>query len=73
MKQYQVEYLDTKDNTYANEVLLCQSFNHAFELAKTQAYKWINDNKIVIRYVSVKDNYEHYVYNMLTKTTQKYY
>lgn len=73
MKTYSVEYLDTKDHVYTNEVLLSSSFNDAFELAKSQAYKWIDDKQIVIRYIAIKDEKHHFVYNMLTKDTDKYY
>lgn len=73
MKIYSVELLDTKDHVYLEYALLAVSMESAIETAKAKAYKMISENKIVIRYVSVKDGKEQYMYNMLTKKLEKWY
>ncbi|UVD41273.1 hypothetical protein [Streptococcus phage vB_SbRt-pBovineS21] len=70
---YSVGLLDTKDNVYMEYALLADNMESAIECAKEKAYKMISENKIVIRYVSVKDDNEQYMYNMLTKKLEKWY
>ena len=73
MKHYTIELLDTKEHVFFSTVLLAENITEALELAKEKAYNQIDKHKIVIRYISVKDDKEQYVYNMLTKTTEKWY
>ena len=73
MKHYTIELLDTKEHVFFSTVLLAENITEALELAKEKAYHQIDKHKIVIRYISVKDDKEQYVYNMLTKTTEKWY
>lgn len=73
MKIYSVELLDTKDHVYLEYTLLAVSMESAIETAKANTYKMISENKIVIRYVSVQDGKEQYMYNMLTKKLEKWY
>ena len=71
--EYNVELLDTKEHVYMEYVLLSESIESAIEIAKEKAYNMISENKIVIRYVSVKDSNEQYVYNVFTKKIEKWY
>ena len=73
MQPYTIEFFDTKDNVFYSTVIIANSVSEALDIAKEEAYHQIDSNKIVIRYVSVKDDNNHFVYNMLTKTTEKYY
>lgn len=73
MKIYSVALLDTKDHVYLEYALLAVSMESAIETAKAKAYKMISENKIIIRYVSVQDGQEQYMYHMLTKKTEKWY
>ena len=70
---YNVELLDNKDHVYMEYALLAVSMESAIETAKAKAYKIISENKIVIRYVSVQDGKEQYMYSTLTKKLQKWY
>ena len=69
---YSVELLDTKDHVYLEYGLIADSMQSAIEKAKQEAYNMISENKIVIRYVSVYDGNEQYVYNVLTKQLDKW-
>lgn len=73
MHIYTVELLDTKDHVYMEYALLAVSMESAIESAKEKAYNMISENKIVIRYVSVQDGNEQYVYNVFTKKLEKWY
>lgn len=73
MKIYSVALLDTKDHVYLEYALLAVSMESAIETAKAKAYKMISENKIIIRYVSVQDGQEQYMYHMLTKKLEKWY
>lgn len=73
MKIYSVVLLDTKDHVYLEYALLAVSMESAIETAKAKAYKMISENKIIIRYVSVQDGQEQYMYHMLTKKLEKWY
>lgn len=73
MNVYTVEMLDTKDHVYMQYALLAVSMESAIESAKEKAYNMISENKIVIRYVSVQDGNEQYVYNVFTKKLEKWY
>ena len=73
MNVYNVELLDTKDNVYLEYALIAYSIESAIETAKEKAYNMISKNKIVIRYVSVQDGNDQYVYNLLTKKLEKWY
>ena len=70
---YSVELLDTKDHVYMEYALLADSMQSAIETAKEKAYNMISENKIIIRYVSVQDGNEQYMYHMLTKKLEKWY
>ena len=70
---YTVEFLDTKEHVYLEFALLAPDIESAIETAKEKAYKMISENKIVIRYVSVKNDEEQYMYNVLTKKLEKWY
>ena len=73
MKYYTIELLDTKDHVFFSTVSLAPNITTAIELAKEKAYHLIDKHKIVIRYVSVQDGQEQYMYNMLTKKLVKWY
>ena len=73
MKPFYIQLLDTKDNVFHSTVTVSTSISEALDIAKEEAYHQMDKNNIITRYVSVKDDNEHYVYNMLTKTTEKYY
>lgn len=73
MKHYSIELLNTKDNVFFSTVLLAPNITTALDIAKEKAYHQIDKHKIVIRYVSVKDDNEHFVYHMLTKKLEKWY
>lgn len=70
---YNVELLDTKDHVYLEYALLADNMQDAIESAKEKAYNMISENKVVIRYVSVQDSNEQYMYNVLTKKLEKWY
>lgn len=70
---YNVELLDTKDHVYLEYALLAGNMQDAIESAKEKAYNMISENKVVIRYVSVQDGNEQYMYNVLTKKLEKWY
>lgn len=72
-KVYNVELLDTKDHVFLEYALLAGNITDAIEQAKLKAYNQIDKHKIVIRYVTVKDNEQELTYNMLTKTLHKLY
>ena len=72
MKHYTIECLDIRDNVFFSTVALAPDITTAIELAKEKAYHQIDKHKIVIRYVSVIGENEHYVYNMLTKKLEKW-
>ena len=73
MKEYIVELLDTKENIFFSSIILDETISSALEQAKIIAYSKVDKYDIVIRYVSVKNENTHYVYNMLTKKTEKWY
>ncbi|UVD41246.1 hypothetical protein [Streptococcus phage vB_SbRt-pBovineB21] len=73
MNVYSVELLDTKEHVYMEYALLADNMKSAIECAKEKAYNMISENKIVIRYVSVQDGNEQYVYNVFTKKLEKWY
>ena len=73
MKAYLLKYLDNKENVYDKDVILADCMESAIETAKYEAYKLINAHVIDIRYVSVQDGKEQYMYNLLTKKTEKWY
>lgn len=70
---YTVELLDTKDHVFFSTATLAPNITEAIEQAKLRAYHQMDKHKIVIRYVSVKDDNEQYMYNMLTKTLHKWH
>lgn len=72
MKHYTIELLDTKDHVFFSTVSIAPDITTAIESAKEKAYHQIDKHKIVIRYVSVIGESEHYVYNMLTKKLEKW-
>lgn len=45
----------------------------SIEKAKLKAYHKIDKHKIVIRYVTIKDNEQEFTYDILTKTLHKLY
>lgn len=73
MNTYNIQLLDTKDHVFFSTVSLAPNITHAMEQAKLKAYHQIDKHKIVIRYVTVKDNEQEFTYNMLTKTLHKLY
>lgn len=73
MNYYNVELLDTKDHVFFSSCILAPNITDAMEKAKLEAYHQIDKHKILIRYVSVKDDNEHFTYNLLTKTLHKLY
>ena len=73
MKHYTIELLDTKEHVFFSTVLLAENITEALEIAKEKAYHQMDKHDIVIRFISVKDDNEHVMYNMLTKTTEKWY
>lgn len=73
MKEYIVELLDTKDHILFATTVLAETISLALEQAKIRAYHQMDKHNIVIRYVSVKNEKTHYVYNMLTKKNEKWY
>lgn len=73
MNHYTIELLSTKDNVFFSTVVLSDNIQSALEIAKEKAYHQMDKHDIVIRFISVKDDNEHYVYNMLTKTSEKWY
>lgn len=70
---YNVKLLDTKDHVYLEYALLSYNMQSAIESAKEKAYKMISEKKVVIRYMSVQDDNEQYMYNLLTKKLEKLY
>lgn len=72
MNNYTIELLDIRDNVFFSTVALAPDIIIAIEHAKEKAYHQIDKHKIVIRYVSVIGEKEHYVYNMLTKKLEKW-
>lgn len=68
---YTIELLDTKDHVFFSTNSLAPNITDALEQAKLKAYHQIDKHKIVIRYLSVKDDNEQFIYNMLTKTLHK--
>lgn len=73
MNTYTIHLLDTKDHVFFSTVSLASNITDALEQAKLKAYHQIDKHKIVIRYVTVKDNEQEFTYNMLTKTLHKLY
>ena len=73
MQPYTIEFFDIKDNVFYSTVIIANSVSEALDIAKEEAYHQLDKHKIIIRYVSVKNEKHHFVYNMLTKTTEKYY
>lgn len=73
MNTYTIQLLDTKDHVFFSTVSLAPNITHAMEQAKLKAYHQIDKHKIVICYVTVKDNEQEFTYNMLTKTLHKLY
>lgn len=73
MNYYTIELLDTKDHIFFSTIELAETISSALEQAKIRAYHQMNKHNIVIRYVSVKNENTHYVYNMLTKKTKKWF
>ena len=73
MYYYTVELLDTKDHVFFSTFSLAPNITHAMEQAKLKAYNQIDKHRIVIRYVTVKENEQEFTYNMLTKTLHKSY
>lgn len=73
MKTYSIQLLDTKDHVFFSTVSLAPNITDAMEQAKLKAYHQIDKHKIVIRYVTVKDNDKEFTYDMLTKTLHKLY
>lgn len=73
MNTYTIQLLDTKYHVFFSTVSLAPNITHAMEQAKLKAYHQIDKHKIVIRYVTVKDNEQEFTYNMLTKTLHKLY
>lgn len=73
MKEYTIELLDTKEHVFFSTTILAETISLALEQAKNKAYHQMDKHNIVIRYVSVKNEKTHYVYNMLTKKTEKWY
>lgn len=73
MNTYTIQLLDTKDHVFFSTVSLAPNITDALEQAKLKAYHQIDKHKIVIRYVTVKDNEQEFTYNMLTKTLHKLY
>lgn len=67
MNIYTIELLDTKDHVFLRTVSLAPNITTAMEIAKLKAYHQIDKHKIVIRYVTVKDDNEQFTYDMLTK------
>ena len=73
MNTYSIQLLDTKDHVFFSTVSLAPNITDAMEQAKLKAYHQIDKHKIVIRYVTVKDNEQEFTYNMITKTLHKLY
>lgn len=73
MNTYNIELLDTKDHVFFSTVSLSPNITDAMEQAKLKAHHQIDKHKIVIRYVTVKDNEQEFTYDMLTKTLHKLY
>ena len=73
MNYYIIELLDTKEHIFLATTVLAETITSALEQAKNKAYHQMDKHNIVIRYVSVKNENTHYVYNMLTKETKKWY
>ena len=73
MNIYHIELLDTKEHVLFSSLILAINIKEALELAKEKAYHQIDKHNIVIRYISVQDGKEQYMYNMLTKKTEKWY
>jgi hypothetical protein len=73
MNYYNIELLDTKDHVFFSTVSLAPNITDAMEKAKLKAYNQIDKHKIVIRYVTVKDNEQEFTYSMLTKRLYKLY
>lgn len=73
MKEFKVEYLDIRDNVYMAQTVRTENIHKALEIAKYIANDEKLKRKVITRSISVLDENEHYVYNMFTKKTEKYY
>lgn len=73
MRKFTVEYLDIRDNIILAFEVLAENIHKALEIAKYIAYDEKLKRKVIIRTISVLDENDHLVYNMLTKKTEKYY
>lgn len=72
MNTYTIQLLDTKDHVFFSTVSLAPNITHAMEQAKLKAYHQLDKHKIVIRYVTVKDDEQQFTYDMLNKTLHKF-
>lgn len=73
MKEFTVELKDTKEHTYLEYVILASDMLIAIQDATAEAYRYIWEADIFIKYVTVADENEKYIYSVLDKTLVKYY
>lgn len=73
MFEYTVELKDTKTHTYLEYVILACDMLIAIQDATSEAYRYIWEHDIPVKYVTVADNNEKYIYSVLDKTLVKYY
>lgn len=73
MFEYTVELKDTKTHTYLEYVILATDMLIAIQDATAEAYRYIWEHDIPVKYVTVADNNEKYIYSVLDKTLVKYY
>lgn len=73
MYEFTVELKDTKSHTYLEYVILACDMLMAIQDATAEAYRYIFEHDIPIKYVTVSDEKEKYIYSTIDKVLVKYY
>lgn len=73
MKEFTVELKDTKTHTYLEYVILASDILIAIQDATAEAYRYIWEHDIPVKYVTVADENQKYIYSTLDKSLVKYY